>query len=105
MAVTGVSKVAPLDALGGTDAVNGGGNDASGIAGSLSAGVKVLQVNVLEGLRVAGQAHGRGGAGLHCKEQGLGEVRGRAETTDLPLRLLTKSVMRWAGARNEAETS
>ena len=59
---------------GGTDAVYGGRDDASGVAGSLSAGIEVLQVNVLEGMRIAGKAHGRGGAGLHCKEQGLGGI-------------------------------
>lgn len=59
---------------GGADAVDGGGYDAAGVAGTFSAGIKAGKTDVLKGLRITRQTHGRRGAGFHGKQQGLGGI-------------------------------
>ncbi len=62
----------PLCCLdGAVDAVEGGGDYASGVSGTFTAGVQAGEVRVVEGGRVARDADRAGSAGLYTQNEGV----------------------------------
>lgn len=57
--------------FGAADAIEGGGDDATGVAGAFATRIETLQLRMLQGFFVSGDAYGRRGAALDSKERGL----------------------------------
>jgi hypothetical protein len=57
--------------LGAAVAVDGGGDDASGVAGTFATGKEATELDVLKGLVVSGDTNRRAGAGFTAYESGL----------------------------------